>query len=341
MAALAALSVMESVSVPLRNYFAFGANMSGAALTVRLGGLQLPGPKEGIPSVLQGYDLQFQSVGFWPLVEGSFATVVPRQGREVYGVIHRLSEAQLALLDELEGVQDGQNDRIDGVMARPLAEIKAVGHHSCFVRDATNHHSDDIASTLECTLYVPASSSSCVQRLKTQQTVNPSARYLELLEFASRKAGLPIAWSEGIAAKRLSLAPPPTLVLDDLRKSICPTTSLSFACLSHLESNMEKETRQLTSLCGIIFDCTSAHAALMPALVGKEVSLAALRRATKTWLDEQPPTSVAEARECWGEERVEAILGNWLAQFCDSFGKPVGMLHTSWEAAATSHHLPL
>ena len=36
-------------------------------------------------------------------------------------MVHQLGVAQLQLLDDLEGVADGQNERIDGVLAAPLS----------------------------------------------------------------------------------------------------------------------------------------------------------------------------------------------------------------------------
>eukprot|EP00931_Biecheleriopsis_adriatica_P034386 TRINITY_DN19864_c0_g1_i1.p1 TRINITY_DN19864_c0_g1~~TRINITY_DN19864_c0_g1_i1.p1 ORF type:complete len:244 (+),score=45.39 TRINITY_DN19864_c0_g1_i1:169-900(+) len=243
-------------------------------------------------------------------MEGAFAAATPCEGGKIFGVMHQLSQDQLLMLDELEGVQDGQNERVGGAWATPLH--KADGKRE------------------ECTLYVCGGSA---MRLSPTSSAKPSARYLELLEFSSREAGLPEAWADKFQALRLSLPSVPRTRIEDMTRKV-PRDIVNHFSLAEL-------SKDSTSLCGVVFDCSSASAPVTPGLVGKEVSLAVLRRSTKTWLGEVVPSTMAEARHSFGEERVNEILQRWLTQFCSSFGNPVGLLTDDWELCATPHRLVL
>eukprot|EP00931_Biecheleriopsis_adriatica_P034387 TRINITY_DN19864_c0_g1_i2.p1 TRINITY_DN19864_c0_g1~~TRINITY_DN19864_c0_g1_i2.p1 ORF type:complete len:113 (+),score=5.53 TRINITY_DN19864_c0_g1_i2:67-405(+) len=77
---------MASNAASLRRYFAYGANMSSAALAGRLGDAPAGGGI-GIPSVLHDWDLTFNVRGHWPLMEGAFAAATPCEGRLTKGYV--------------------------------------------------------------------------------------------------------------------------------------------------------------------------------------------------------------------------------------------------------------
>ncbi|CAE8723590.1 unnamed protein product [Polarella glacialis] len=299
---------MANAGLALRRYFSFGSNMSCAALAVRLGS---PPVGKAKPSVLLGWELCFDVPGYWPLVEGAFAAAAQREGSSIYGVVHLLSEAQLQLLDDLEGVPDGQNVRVEGGVASLLA---------------------DPSVTEECCFYAcPAAS-----RLLPGSAVNPSHRYLELMEFGAREMNLPEEWTDQLSVQRQTLPETPQMNIEELLRDFDAGATLPFSTM-----NGSQNAGPLTALCGIVFECGGAPAAVMPAISGQEVGLAALRRAAQTWLGEVPPVSVEEARQKWGEARVTKILERWLAQFRSMFGKPIARLSGNWEDHATAHRLPL
>jgi len=285
-------------------YFAYGANMSTAALASRLG----TSLRRGEPAFVHGYDLRFLVRGHWPLVEGAFATARPSPDGKLFGVLHDLTSTQIALLDEHEGVQTGQNARIDGVTARTLSSSRQT----------------------ECSLYVAGNEDF---RL-LEGTVQPSARYLLSMEHSSREVCLPEFWVERLVSCRAALQPVPRCSEKELRTHL--TDSAPFSLVS--ESTATRAP--LTSLCGLVFSCVSADSAVLPSIEGQECSLAVLRRAARTWADEAVPQTLDEALSQFGDERTTECLEQWLSQFHDIFGEPVAVCD-EWKQHATPHRFVL
>ncbi|CAE7033852.1 GGCT [Symbiodinium natans] len=283
----------------MRRYFAFGANLSPRALAQRLG--SPPGPGPSLAAALQDWELRFDVQGYWPQVEGAFASAAPRKGERIYGVVHMLSEEQLHVLDGLEGVPEGQNLRVEGGRLRDLNGSELPGEG--------------------CTFYTCGPS----MRLPEGVEARPSARYLEMLESAAVDAGLPPAWAESFAERRRQLPRCPSLP----RQALVDELPGGAAAISFASPTLPDQA--LTSLCGLVFVCEQA----------REVALAVLRRGARPWRGEKLPEALTEARHLWGSDRVEEILSCWLAQFRALFGPPVGLLAEDWEVSATPHRLPL
>ncbi len=83
-------------------YFAYGANMSPRVLRRR--GIT---PEESRAARLEGYALRFSQRGLI-FLEPGFANIEPEDGRETWGVAHRLPPGQLARLDGFEGAEYGR-----------------------------------------------------------------------------------------------------------------------------------------------------------------------------------------------------------------------------------------
>ncbi len=77
--------------------FAFGSNMNAEQMARRV-----PGAFEVAVATLRDFDLDF--VGWSSGWGGGVATVAPRRGRNVAGVLYALTDEQLAALDRFEGV---------------------------------------------------------------------------------------------------------------------------------------------------------------------------------------------------------------------------------------------
>ena len=77
------------------NYFAYGSNMLTERILDRLGTVE----QVGI-GLLPNYQLVFNRLGSYS--PGGVASVIPSQGRSVYGVIWKLNNKQLTMLDEIE-----------------------------------------------------------------------------------------------------------------------------------------------------------------------------------------------------------------------------------------------
>lgn len=102
-----------------RLYFAYGSNMDAAQMAARCGGHELVAP-----AVLPGCRFVINSRGV--------ATVVPREGSVVHGIVWSISRQDEASLDRYEGVKDGfyRKERIevllpDGDRAEVLVYIAA------------------------------------------------------------------------------------------------------------------------------------------------------------------------------------------------------------------------
>eukprot|EP00439_Symbiodinium_sp_Y106_P040082 s621_g4.t3 len=48
------------------------------------------------------WELRFDVRGYWPQMEGAFASAARCKGARIYGVVHMLSEEELRVLDSLE-----------------------------------------------------------------------------------------------------------------------------------------------------------------------------------------------------------------------------------------------
>ncbi|HXE74493.1 MAG TPA: gamma-glutamylcyclotransferase family protein [Candidatus Xenobia bacterium] len=79
-------------------YFAYASNMSRTQVEQRAGA-----PAEEKVARLDNYELNFDKVTRGGT--GS-ANIVPAEGKTVWGVLYRLSEAQLRVLDRFEGVPE-------------------------------------------------------------------------------------------------------------------------------------------------------------------------------------------------------------------------------------------
>lgn len=77
------------------NYFAYGSNMLTERISDRLGTVE----QVGI-GLLHNYQLVFNRRGSYS--PGGVASIIPWQGRSVFGVIWELNNKQLNLLDEIE-----------------------------------------------------------------------------------------------------------------------------------------------------------------------------------------------------------------------------------------------
>ena len=80
-------------------YFAFGANMHDSAFQQRRG----MRPAEWRPGRIRGYRLRFNLDGR-PLGKAAPANISPDPDAEVWGVLYRISRADLVHLDSTEGV---------------------------------------------------------------------------------------------------------------------------------------------------------------------------------------------------------------------------------------------
>ena len=134
-------------------YFAFGANMHDSAFRERRG----MRPREWRPGRVRGYRLRFNLEGR-PRGRAAPANVAPDPQGEVWGVLYRISRADLVRLDWTEGVP-GRRYRHLWVEAQDLAgrRIPAVTYI------AEGHKADG----------------------------RPSVRYITLLREGARAHGLP------------------------------------------------------------------------------------------------------------------------------------------------------
>jgi len=137
-------------------YFAFGANMHDSAFRERRG-MQ---PIECRPGRVKGYRLRFNLEG-WPKGKAAPANISPDPNTEVWGVLYRITRADLLYLDWTEGVP-----------GRRYRHLWA---------DA-----EDIdGKSLRIVTYIADGK---------EQDGNPSLRYIALLRAGARAHGLPEAY---------------------------------------------------------------------------------------------------------------------------------------------------
>lgn len=134
-------------------YFAFGANMSTQVITRRRGVY----PLTSEAARLDGYRLTFSEPGI-PLVEPGFANIEPDDDAVVYGVLHYITQGDLAALDQVEGADYSH------------VEVDVVGDRSGRVR------------------------AHAYRNLHPGKSHRPSRRYLELLRRGAREHGLPASY---------------------------------------------------------------------------------------------------------------------------------------------------
>ncbi len=139
-------------------YFAFGANMHDSAFRERRG----MAPSECRPGRIHGYRLRFNLEGR-PVGKAAPANIAPDRDAEVWGVLYRISRADLVHLDWTEGVP--------GPRYRHLW-VEA----------------EDINGTL-----VPAVTYVADGK---ETDGNPSLRYVTLIREGARAHGLPDHWQE-------------------------------------------------------------------------------------------------------------------------------------------------
>ncbi|MCB9592436.1 MAG: gamma-glutamylcyclotransferase [Sandaracinaceae bacterium] len=140
-------------------YFAYGANMASEVLA-RRGLVSL----ESHAARLDDHELRFEEPGV-PWIEPVFASIAEAPGRHVHGVLHRLSEADLAQLDQFEGLG---YDRRGG-----LVEARDLGSVDAFFYAARRH----------------------------VRGRRPSRRYVRLLVAGAREHRLPPEWIDRLAAE--------------------------------------------------------------------------------------------------------------------------------------------
>ena len=148
-------------------YFGYGANMARRVLARR--GITI---LESQPARLPEHELTFEEPGI-PYVEPVFAVVSPAAGESVHGVLHRISDADLAQLDQFEGLgYDRAPVRVEG---RECGEVHAF-------------------------LYVS-------RRRVRAKGRRPSRRYVGLLIAGAREHDLPAHWIERLEAEPTFHAP--------------------------------------------------------------------------------------------------------------------------------------
>lgn len=140
-------------------YFAYGANMATRVLTRR--GISAI---ESHAACLAGHRLVFEEPGI-PFLEPAFASLREAEDEVTHGVLHRLSDRDLAALDRIEGIG---YDRVAHVVDVPgLGPIEASFYES----------------------------------RETATGKRPSRRYVGLLVEGAREHGLPATWVERLEAE--------------------------------------------------------------------------------------------------------------------------------------------
>jgi cation transport regulator ChaC len=142
-------------------YFAYGSNLNRAIFVDRRG--MTPSTME--IGCLKDYTLRFDQPGI-PFFEPAFANVEAVAGECVWGVLWKLPEAQMRLLD----VQEGGGDAYDRL------PVTVEGERSGPVQART---------------YVAR---------RTLRGLRPSRRYMNLIEEGGRRAGLPVSYMDCLAA---------------------------------------------------------------------------------------------------------------------------------------------
>ncbi|MCH8076716.1 MAG: gamma-glutamylcyclotransferase [SAR324 cluster bacterium] len=106
-------------------YFAFGANMHDSAFRERRG----MRPLDWRPGKMSGYRLRFNLEGR-PRGKAAPANISPAPGDEVWGVLYRITRAELVRLDQSEGVPGRRYRRLwaEAVpeQGEPLREVTYI-----------------------------------------------------------------------------------------------------------------------------------------------------------------------------------------------------------------------
>ena len=147
--------------------FSYGSNLDDAQLVMRC-----PGRAKLGNAVLRGYRLCF------PRLSGNrgcgVSSVEPAQGREVWGVVHRLDEADLAALDGFEGYEPGRAANLNRY--NRVAIVVEIG---------------GVATEVETYIAVP-----------TDNPPAPDAHYLGQLRTGARQHELPEPYQAWLADLR-------------------------------------------------------------------------------------------------------------------------------------------
>ena len=144
------LSVLRLCRLRMVWYLAFGSNMSTKVLVDR----RKIEPSESHPVVVQDYQLTFNVPGI-PYWEPSFASILPRKGKKLHGVIYNVSEQDFKRIQRSEGG----------------AGIKGLGYQPVDIAVTTYSGDKYIARTLyyNCNLF------------PNIREFHPSKRYLNLI----------------------------------------------------------------------------------------------------------------------------------------------------------------
>src|SRR5262245_44078654 len=93
--------------------FCYGSNLDDAQMVMRC-----PGRAKVGNAVLRGHRLCFPRVS--PRRGCGVSSVELAQGHEVWGVVHRLEDADLAVLDGFEGYEPGRAAALNRYNRRPV-----------------------------------------------------------------------------------------------------------------------------------------------------------------------------------------------------------------------------
>ena len=144
--------------------FCYGSNLDDAQMLVRC-----PGRAKVGNAVLRGHRLTFPRIS--PRRGCGVSSVEPAEGHEVWGVVHRLDEADLASLDGFEGFEPGGPSDLNR-----------------YVRMTVVVEIDGVATDVETYIAVP-----------TADPPAPNAGYLGQIRDGARLHGLPEAYQAWLA----------------------------------------------------------------------------------------------------------------------------------------------
>ena len=144
--------------------FSYGSNLDDAQLVTRC-----PGRTKVGNAVLRGFRLCFPRLS--DRRGCGVSSVEPAQGHEVWGVVHRLDETDLAALDGFEGYEPGR-----------------AGNLNRYIRVAVMVEIDGAATKVETYVAVP-----------TENPPAPNAHYLGQIRTGPRQHGLPEVYQTWLA----------------------------------------------------------------------------------------------------------------------------------------------
>jgi len=147
--------------------FSYGSNLDDAQLVMRCPGRA----KVGI-AVLRGYRLCFPRLSGWRGC--GVSSIEPAAGHDVWGVVHRLGENDLAALDGFEGFEPGR-----------AAELNRYNRVAVLVE------CNGVPTEVETYIAVP-----------TDNPPHPDAYYLGQIRDGARQHGLPEAYQTWLAELR-------------------------------------------------------------------------------------------------------------------------------------------